>query len=227
MGTRHYLMSHLSIAALLIASVLVFGGCAQRGQDAFSMHSGSGVRSGMAFDPVTGEPIGPDGGRRVRSGLAFDPVTGEPVRPDTGERVRPGLVFDPVTGELVPRGETPRADDRPPAHQGIAGDWYNSKGTIAVLRFTLNRGVYSGILLYVSAQSHAKGFRKGDVAYSVKRVSRWVYEGQVLSRYTDGRKPHWKQQIRFIISSQNPNVMKGYGKYGTKTDAYTYTRSTR
>ncbi len=210
MGTRHCLMKYLSIAALLIAFVTVLGGCGNRVPEDHYLRGHGGIIQGDAPPPGSEElpPMPPDSG-------------GGGETPPTGSAGG--------GGEMPPnwRNSLPRAVAQPVRNQGLVGDWWNSKGTIAALRFTSNRGWYSGILLSVSARSRAKGFSKGDVAYRVQRVSQWVYEGQVLSRFDDGRQPHWRQRIRFIISSQNPNTMKGYGKYGAKTQVVAYSRRTR
>ncbi|MDP6542777.1 MAG: hypothetical protein QGH60_02235 [Phycisphaerae bacterium] len=225
METRHVLLRHLmSIAALLIALVLILSGCANEvrsplGESVFEIDDGATVMEGLAGGRSL-PPMPPDSG-----GGGETPPTGSAG--GGGETPPTGSAGD--GGKTPPnwRDGLPRAVAQPVRNQGLVGDWWNSKGTIAALRFTLNRGWYSGILLSVSARSRAKGFSKGDVAYRVQRVSQWVYEGQVLSRFDDGRQPHWKQRIRFIISSQNPNTMKGYGKYGSKTQVVAYSRRTR
>ncbi|MDP6634665.1 MAG: hypothetical protein QGG42_07200 [Phycisphaerae bacterium] len=155
-----------------------------------------------------------------RGGLTLTPSGTIRDRSDTWDLMPP---VPPDSGG----GETPRPDAWPTGRLTIVGDWWNEKGTHPQLRFHLSRGWYYGALLSVNKQAHERGFRTGQIAYRVQRVSRWIYEGQVLSRYNDGREPDWKRQFRFNISSENPSVMVGYGQYGRTIGRSTYTRRTR
>ncbi|MDP6542776.1 MAG: hypothetical protein QGH60_02230 [Phycisphaerae bacterium] len=190
MPATHYLTRHLNIAALLIALVLVSGGCSEEAM------MGGGIYIGEM----------------------------PPSNPKASNDTPPPQKLPPVPPDMDSDNIPPSSDERAVARQSISGDWWDAKGTYPVLRFTLDRGWYRGVLLRLPPNT---SFKKGEAVYRIERVSRWVFEGKVLTKYSDGREPHWKKQIRFIISSDNPSVMKGYGQFGNKTDVATYTRPTR